>query len=134
MMICLESTLHLSTRESLIAYVTTSAPSFGFGDRSPGNMDVTTTKAVAMVLLGAISFIAGMLPMVGMRWCLAAASAVEAGAGGDEGGGDVVASNRRRVRAKRARTLVSCLSCFAGGVILTTCFTHMMPHVVQDVR
>ena len=96
-------------------------------------MNVTTTKAVAMVLLGAISFIAGMLPTVAMR-CLAAASAVEAGAGGDEVGGDVVASNRRRVRAKRARTLVSCLSCFAGGVILTTCFTHMMPHVVQDVK
>ena len=91
-------------------------------------MDVATTKAVAMVLLGAISFIAGMLPTVAMR-CLAAASAVELRAGGD-----VVASNRRRVREKHARLLVSCLSCFAGGVILTTCFTHMMPHVIQDVR
>ena len=92
-------------------------------------MDVTTTKVVAMVLLGAISFIAGMLPTMALR-CMAAASAVqEAG-----GGGAVAAANRRRKRARRGRMFVSCLSCFAGGVILTTCFTHMMPHVVQDVR
>lgn len=92
-------------------------------------MDVTSTKVVAMVLLGAISLVAGMLPTMAMR-CMAAASAVEAG--GEDGG--AVAANRRRKRAERGRMFVSCLSCFAGGVILTTCFTHMMPHVVQDVR
>ena len=95
-------------------------------------MDVTTTKVVAMVLLGAISFVAGMLPTMALR-CMAAASAVQE-AGGGGGGGAVAAANRRRKRARRGRMFVSCLSCFAGGVILTTCFTHMMPHVVQDVR
>lgn len=25
--------------------------------------------------------------------------------------------------------LISALSCFGGGVILTTCFTHMLPEV-----
>ena len=92
-------------------------------------MDTTTTKMVAMVLLGAISLAVGMLPTVLMR-CMAssAPTAVE------ETGDAVAANRRRRKRARRGRTVVSCLSCFAGGVILTTCFTHMMPHVVQDVR
>ena len=31
-------------------------------------MDVTTTKIVAMVLLGAISLVAGMLPTMAMRF------------------------------------------------------------------
>ena len=65
-----------------------------------------------------------------IKRCMAAASAVQAA--GEDGG--AVAANRRRKRAERGRMFVSCLSCFAGGVILTTCFTHMMPHVVQDVK
>ena len=99
-------------------------------------MELTTTKVIAMVLLGAISLVAGMLPTMAMR-CMAAASAAASEAAAvaeDEAGGGVGAANRRRKRARRGRMFVSCLSCFAGGVILTTCFTHMMPHVVQDVR
>ena len=28
---------------------------------------------------------------------------------------------------------LSCLACYGGGVILATCFTHMMPEVVVPV-
>ena len=28
---------------------------------------------------------------------------------------------------------LSCLACYGGGVILATCFTHMMPEVVLPV-
>ena len=28
---------------------------------------------------------------------------------------------------------LSCLACYGGGVILATCFTHMMPEVVVSV-
>ena len=28
---------------------------------------------------------------------------------------------------------LSCLACYGGGVILATCFTHMMPEVVTVV-
>ena len=28
---------------------------------------------------------------------------------------------------------LSCLACYGGGVILATCFTHMMPEVVVTV-
>ena len=93
-------------------------------------MDTTTTKVVAMVLLGAISLAVGMLPTALMR-CMASSAPTAAA---EEAGDAVAANRRRRKRARRGRTVVSCLSCFAGGVILTTCFTHMMPHVVQDVR
>ena len=27
---------------------------------------------------------------------------------------------------------LSCLACYGGGVILATCFTHMMPEVVRQ--
>jgi hypothetical protein len=83
-------------------------------------MDLATTKITTMALLGFISLVAGMLPTVVMRFI-----------------GDSTNSSSSSLQsrgAKKGRLFVSCLSCFAGGVILTTCLTHMMPHVVMDVK
>jgi len=60
-----------------------------------------------MCLLGGVSLLVGLLPLVFKRFC---------------GFGSGVAS-------RRSQLLISALTCFGGGVILTTCFTHMLPEV-----
>ena len=59
-----------------------------------------------MVALGGISLLLGMLPVLLKRCCNIGQSATPKG-----------------------QLLISALSCFGGGVILTTCFTHMLPEV-----
>ena len=34
----------------------------------------------------------------------------------------------------KGQFFLSALSCFGGGIILTTCFTHMLPEVNTDLR
>ena len=69
-------------------------------------METVTAKIISMLLLGGISLILGMLPVLLKRCCNIGQSATPKG-----------------------QMLISALSCFGGGVILTTCFTHMLPEV-----
>jgi len=69
---------------------------------------VLVAKVVSMCLLGGVSLLVGLLPLVFKRFC---------GFASGDGGG------------KRSSALLSAMSCFGGGVILTTCFTHMLPEV-----
>jgi len=70
-------------------------------------MGLLVAKVVSMCLLGGVSLAVGLLPLVFKRFC---------------GFGTGVAS-------RRSQLLISALICFGGGVILTTCFTHMLPEV-----
>jgi len=67
-------------------------------------MDLLTTKIVTMSILGSVSLLIGFIPML-------VAKKVDL-SDGSKGG-----------------FVVSCLSCFGGGVILTTALTHMLPEV-----
>ena len=75
-------------------------------------------KIITMTLLGSVSLIVGLLPLL-FRRCVGA----DSGGGGPDSRGksgwDVV---------------ISCLSCFGGGVILATCLTHMLPEVNEMVK
>ena len=68
-------------------------------------MNILTAKIVTMVLLGGISLIVGLIPIL-FRNCL-----------------------RKGQKNGKTETIISCLACFGGGVILTTCLTHMLPEV-----
>ena len=68
-------------------------------------MNLLTTKIVTMSILGLVSLIVGFIPMI-------------------------VAKKVNLERGSRGATVVSCLSCFGGGVILTTALTHMLPEVI----
>lgn len=70
-------------------------------------MEVLTSKVLSMVLLGGISMFLGLLPLILRRFCN-------------------LGNNSHQVHQQ---FLLSALSCFGGGVILTTCFTHMLPEV-----
>lgn len=70
-------------------------------------MGLLTAKVVSMCLLGAVSMAVGLLPLVFKRFC---------------GFGTGQTSRRNQI-------LLSALTCFGGGVILATCFTHMLPEV-----
>ena len=69
-------------------------------------METIHAKIISMLLLGGISLFLGMLPVLLKRCCNIGQSATPKG-----------------------QMLISALSCFGGGVILTTCFTHMLPEV-----
>ena len=69
-------------------------------------METIHAKIISMVALGGISLLLGMLPVLLKRCCNIGQSATPKG-----------------------QLLISALSCFGGGVILTTCFTHMLPEV-----
>ena len=71
--------------------------------RKSEGMGVLVAKVVSMCLLGGVSLLVGLLPLVFKRFC---------------GFGSGVAS-------RRSQLLISALTCFGGGVILTTCFTHV---------
>ena len=43
----------------------------------------------------------------------------------------IVAKKVNLSKGSRGGMVVSCLSCFGGGVILTTALTHMLPEVTQ---
>jgi len=67
-------------------------------------MNLLVTKIVTMSILGIVSLIVGFIPML-------------------------VAKKVNLAEGSRGGFVVSCLSCFGGGVILTTAFTHMLPEV-----
>lgn len=74
-------------------------------------MDALTSKIASMLLLGGISMLVGLFPILLKRCC---------GIGGQS--------------SDRGKFFLSALSCFGGGVILTTCFTHMLPEVTYFLR
>jgi len=67
-------------------------------------MNLLMTKILTMSILGFVSLIVGFIPMI-------------------------VAKKVNLAKGSRGGTVVSCLSCFGGGVILTTALTHMLPEV-----
>ena len=70
-------------------------------------LSLLATKIITMVLLGGISLFLGLVPLA-LKKCNVI--------------GQPTSSNR-------GKFFLSALSCFGGGVILTTCFTHMLPEV-----
>ena len=68
-------------------------------------MDTTTSKILAMVLLGGISIIVGFIPLKLGKWFK-----------GSDGG-------------HQHGTIFSSLLCFGGGVLLATGLLHMLPEV-----
>ena len=70
-------------------------------------MEVSAAKIVSMLLLGGISLFLGLLPLL-LKKC------------------NVIGQS---TSSRRGKFVVSALSCFGGGVILATCFTHMLPEV-----
>jgi len=70
-------------------------------------MEATAAKIVSMFLLGGISLFLGLLPLLLKKCNLIGQS----------------------TSSRRGKFAVSALSCFGGGVILATCFTHMLPEV-----
>ena len=72
-------------------------------------MDLLVVKILTMSLLGGLSLLIGLLPLVLKRCCRFFQSD----------------------SAKTGSVFLSSISCFGGGVILTTCFTHMIPEVNQ---
>ena len=71
-------------------------------------MNLLTTKIVTMSILGLVSLLVGFIPMV-------------------------VAKKVNLTKGSRGGMVVSCLSCFGGGVILTTALTHMLPEVSSGI-
>ena len=69
-------------------------------------MELLGTKILTMTLLGGIAIIVGILPIFLRKFC-------------NIGSGN----------SPKGQLFLSALSCFGGGVILTTCFTHMLPEV-----
>ena len=69
-------------------------------------MELLGTKILTMTLLGGIAIIVGILPIFLRKFC-------------NVGSGN----------SPKGQLFLSALSCFGGGVILTTCFTHMLPEV-----
>lgn len=69
-------------------------------------MDLLTVKIITMVLLGGISLFLGLIPMA-FRSCM----------------------KKKDGHKSKADIFISAFSCFGGGVILTTCLTHMLPEV-----
>jgi len=67
-------------------------------------MNLLMTKIVTMSILGLVSLLVGFIPMI-------------------------VAKKVNLSKGSRGGMVVSCLSCFGGGVILTTALTHMLPEV-----
>ena len=79
-------------------------------------MDVLTVKILSMVLLGGISLLLGLLPLLFKR-CIGNST-----------------SSAKRGKKSKWEVAISCLSCFGGGVILATCLTHMLPEVNEMVE
>ena len=68
-------------------------------------MEVTTSKILAMLLLGGVSIILGFIPLKLGKWF------------------------KRSDGSPRHGTIFSSLLCFGGGVLLATSLLHMLPEV-----
>jgi len=72
-------------------------------------MAILAAQIVSMIALGLVTWLVGVLPLLGVRmgWL-------------------------RQIESQQTPTMVtlfSCLTMFGGGVILTSCLTHMLPDV-----
>jgi len=76
-------------------------------------MSLLAAKIVSMVSLGLVTWLIGILPLIGVRkgWI----------------------SDSESQQRPLMISLFSCLICFGGGVILTSCLTHMLPDVNEVV-
>merc|ERR1711892_1062215 len=79
----------------------------------PGTMAIAVAQVVSMLCLGLVTWIVGVLPLLGVRkgWL-------------------------KESESQQTQTMVnifSALTCFGGGVILTSCLTHMLPDVNEVV-
>jgi len=76
-------------------------------------MSLLAAQVTAMVCLGLLTWIIGIIPLFGVRkgWI----------------------SSSESQQTPLMITLFSCLICFGGGVILTSCLTHMLPDVNEVV-
>ena len=77
-------------------------------------MEVLTAKIAAMFLLGGLSLLIGLVPLL-MRLCCNFGNSPR----------NLTPGGKRT----KGQIFISALSCFGGGVILTTSFTHMLPEV-----
>ncbi|KAE8742551.1 hypothetical protein FOCC_FOCC011903 [Frankliniella occidentalis] len=75
--------------------------------------DLIMAKVVAMVVLGLVSFLIGVLPVKLASWF--------------HFGDDVMSGKRARAH----ELVISLLLCFGGGVLLYTTFVHLQPEVRQ---
>ena len=76
-------------------------------------MGIVVAQVVSMLFLGLVTWIVGVLPLLGVRkgWL-------------------------KESESQQTQTMVnlfSALTCFGGGVILTSCLTHMLPDVNEVV-
>jgi len=76
-------------------------------------MAIVVAQVVSMLCLGLVTWIVGVLPLLGVRkgWL-------------------------KESESQQTQTMVnlfSALTCFGGGVILTSCLTHMLPDVNEVV-
>ena len=81
-------------------------------------MDVLGAKLLSMAVLGIVSIICGLAPIFVKRWCL-------------KPNDDDDAENVEKTEKKTEKSglFISGITCFGGGVILTTSLTHMLPEV-----
>lgn len=72
-------------------------------------MAIVVAQVVSMLGLGLVTWLVGLLPILGVRkgWI----------------------SESESQQTPFMVNLFSCLTCFGGGVILTSCLTHMLPDV-----
>ena len=80
-------------------------------------MDVLGSKLISMFVLGICSIFFGTLPLLVRRCC------VKNDADDDE------KRSTQKPASSRTELFMSGITCFGGGVILTTALTHMLPEV-----
>merc|ERR1712179_128324 len=68
---------------------------------------VEVSKIISMICLGFVTWVVGVLPLLGVRmgWL------------------------KETEQSRRTIIIISCMMSFGGGVILTSCLTHMLPDV-----
>ena len=67
------------------------------------------SKIVSMLCLGLVTWIVGVLPLLGVRMGWLDKSETQ--------------------QSQKTVMIISCMMSFGGGVILTSCLTHMLPDV-----
>ena len=77
--------------------------------------DVLTAKIGSMCILGGLSLFFGLIPI----------KIVEKFG---------LANLDKKGKSSKTQITLTALNCFGAGVILTTCFTHMLPEVNEVLR
>ena len=83
-------------------------------------MNVLWTKIVSMSVLASVSLIVGFIPMLLVKKVILKPV---------QHYHNPTFTQVDLSEGSRGGLIVSCLSCFGGGVILTTALTHMLPEV-----